>query len=286
MPEHVVAKGETLSGIAARYGTTWREIATANNMRNADLIRIGQRLRVPERGGRAARQAPPARTGAAAPRPAPPTPAPRPAPGREGTTNLFVSKLMEFGDNQAKADFEAGKRVVVAIRVATNHVENQNGRYDDKIAVLRKLGDGTVQVRTFDASTEPAGAYAHGRRRAAKGSHTDMNGDGKMDLGRLVLGNYRYRKREGNFLGAVAFRATRTQTAERDTNQDGNFDDRDRNRIDRSGAQRSILIHRGGSESFTGSAACQTIKPSQYPSFLAAISISSQPEFSYVLVRR
>lgn len=282
MRHHVVAKGETLGGIAARYGTTWQEVAAANDMRNANLIQVGQRLQVPERGGA---RAPTVAAAKGSAQTVPPTPA-RPAPGREGTTNLFLEKLMEFGDQQAKADFEAGKRVVVALRLPTNHRQNLNGQYDDKIAVLRKLSDGTVQLRSFDGSTEPAGAYAHGHARAAKGSHTDMNGDGKMDLGRLVVGNYRYRKREGNFMGAVAFRATRTQVAERDTNQDGNFDGNDRNRIDRTGAQRSILIHRGGSERFTGSAACQTIKPSQYPSFLSAIAISSQPEFSYVLVRR
>lgn len=70
---------------------------------------------------------------------------------------MFLSKLMAFGDRQAKADFEAGKRVVVALRVATNYREHLNGLYDDKIAVLRKLDDGTVQIRTFDGSTEPAG---------------------------------------------------------------------------------------------------------------------------------
>jgi murein DD-endopeptidase MepM/ murein hydrolase activator NlpD len=287
MPDHVVAKGETLGGIAARYGTTWQELAAANDMRNANLIRIGQRLRVPDRSPRVSPASGPAANGAGATRrAAPPPPPPRPAPGREDSTNLFLGKLMEFGNAQAKADFEAGKRVVVALRTPTNYRDNPNGQYDDKIAVLRKQSDGTVQVRTFDGSTEPAGAYAHGQKRAAKGSHTDMNKDGKMDLGRLVLGNYRYRKREGNFMNAVAFRATRTQVAERDTNQDGSFDANDNNRIDRSGAQRSILIHRGGSERFTGSAACQTIKPSQYQSFLAAISITSQPEFSYVLARR
>lgn len=282
MPQHVVKSGETLGGIAARFGMTWRELASANAMRDADLIRIGQILNIPERGARTSSK--PRIKPADPPRDhAPPL---RPVPGREGTTRIFLSKLMAFGDRQAKADFEAGKRVVVALRVATNYREHLNGLYDDKIAVLRKLDDGTVQIRTFDGSTEPAGAYAHGQRRAAKGSHTDMDGDGRMDLGRLLPGSYRYRKREGNFMGAVAFRATKTQPAERDTNHDGHFDARDRHRIDRSGAQRSILIHRGGSERFTGSAACQTIKPSQYASFLAAISITSQPEFSYVLVRR
>jgi len=193
---------------------------------------------------------------------------------------------MEHGDQQAKADFEAGKRVVVALRVLTNYMQNQIGKFDDKIAVMRKNADGTVSIKTFDGCTEPAGVYAHGRKRAVAGSDTDMNGDGKMDLGRLVLGCYRYRKREAPFLKRVAFRATKTQTVERDTNQDGNFDARDSNRIDTKGAKRSVLIHVGGKGEYTGSAACQTIKSSQYSSFLAAISISTQPEFSYVLCRR
>ena len=289
MRNHVVARGETLGGIAARYGTTWRDLAAANGLRDADMIRIGQQLQVPGRGGRAAplgnaitSPSRPASNRAASP----PTPPPRPAPGREGPISLFLSKLMEHGDQQAKADFEAGKRVVVALRVLTNHVQNQIGKFDDKIAVMRKTADGTVSIKTSDGCTEPAGVYAHGRKRAVAGSDTNMNGDGKMDLGRLVLGCDRYRKREAPFLKRVAFRATKTQTVERDTNQDGNFDARDSNRIDTKGAKRSVLIHVGDKGEYTGSAACQTIKSSQYSSFLAAISISTQPEFSYVLCRR
>lgn len=241
------------------------------------MIRIGQQLRVP---GRTGDPTAPIRPRTASP------PAPRPSPGREGSTRLFLAKLMEHGDRQAKADFEAGKRVVVALRVPTNHVANQMGRFDDKMAVMRRTPDGSVWIRIFDASTEPAGIYAHGRSKARSGSNTDMDGDGRMDLGRLPVGCYRYRKREGLFLKRVAFRATRTQAVERDTNQDGNFDARDRNRIDATGAGRSVLIHVGGRGEFTGSAACQTVKSSQYSAFLAAISISTQPEFSYVLCRR
>jgi LysM repeat protein len=44
---HVVAPGETLSGIAARYATTTRALADANGIRNTDLVRIGARLTVP-----------------------------------------------------------------------------------------------------------------------------------------------------------------------------------------------------------------------------------------------
>jgi LysM repeat protein len=48
---HVVQRGETLAGIALRYGTTAAAIATANGLRNANLIYVGQRLTIPAAGG-------------------------------------------------------------------------------------------------------------------------------------------------------------------------------------------------------------------------------------------
>ncbi len=44
---HVVAPGETLSGIAAQYGTTWGAIAQANGIANPSTIYAGQRLVIP-----------------------------------------------------------------------------------------------------------------------------------------------------------------------------------------------------------------------------------------------
>lgn len=41
---YVVQKGDTLSGIAAEYGTTWTKIAEDNNIENANLIYVGQKL--------------------------------------------------------------------------------------------------------------------------------------------------------------------------------------------------------------------------------------------------
>lgn len=41
---HTVRRGETLSGIAARYGTTWQQLAAKNGIRNPNLIYPGQRL--------------------------------------------------------------------------------------------------------------------------------------------------------------------------------------------------------------------------------------------------
>ncbi|MGH3443679.1 MAG: LysM peptidoglycan-binding domain-containing M23 family metallopeptidase [Nitriliruptorales bacterium] len=44
---HVVAPGETLSGIAARYGTSVAELARANGIADPNRIVAGERLRIP-----------------------------------------------------------------------------------------------------------------------------------------------------------------------------------------------------------------------------------------------
>ena len=62
---HIVQRGETLSQIARRYGTTVSALMQANGLGNANFIWWGQRLRIP---------------GSASPSPAP-APAPAPAAG-------------------------------------------------------------------------------------------------------------------------------------------------------------------------------------------------------------
>lgn len=43
---YTVRKGDTLSGIASRYGTTYQHLAEINGIKNANLIYAGQRIRV------------------------------------------------------------------------------------------------------------------------------------------------------------------------------------------------------------------------------------------------
>jgi murein DD-endopeptidase MepM/ murein hydrolase activator NlpD len=43
---YTVKKGDTLSSIAKVYGTTWQKLQSLNNIKNANLIKVGQRLRV------------------------------------------------------------------------------------------------------------------------------------------------------------------------------------------------------------------------------------------------
>lgn len=69
--EHVVKKGETLSGIAARYGVTVAALRRANRLEGKDDRRlpVGKRLRIPRAGGEvllAGAAAPPEPPGAAA----------------------------------------------------------------------------------------------------------------------------------------------------------------------------------------------------------------------------
>lgn len=44
---HVVRRGDTLTGIAQRYGTSVRAVQSANGLRDADLLKVGQNLRIP-----------------------------------------------------------------------------------------------------------------------------------------------------------------------------------------------------------------------------------------------
>lgn len=43
---HTVKKGETLSGIASKYGTTYQELAKKNGIANPNLIYVGQRITI------------------------------------------------------------------------------------------------------------------------------------------------------------------------------------------------------------------------------------------------
>lgn len=45
--EYVVQKGDTLSKIGQKLGVNWKDIATLNQIKNVNLIRVGQKLKVP-----------------------------------------------------------------------------------------------------------------------------------------------------------------------------------------------------------------------------------------------
>lgn len=44
---YTVKSGDTLSGIASKYGTTYQKLASYNNISNPDLIYVGQQIKIP-----------------------------------------------------------------------------------------------------------------------------------------------------------------------------------------------------------------------------------------------
>ncbi|MGN0227473.1 MAG: phage tail tip lysozyme [Paludibacteraceae bacterium] len=52
--EYTVVKGDTLSGIAAKYGTTYQKLAEYNGISNPNVINVGQKIKIPNTGTSAA----------------------------------------------------------------------------------------------------------------------------------------------------------------------------------------------------------------------------------------
>jgi len=102
---HTVRRGETLSGIASKYGHSVRELSELNGLRSRHRIRVGQVLRLPVKGG--------VRTAASPPRPA--TPDPMPPEG---------SYVVKRGDSVSliAAKFGVDERTLIAV----NDIRNKN----------------------------------------------------------------------------------------------------------------------------------------------------------------
>jgi LysM repeat protein len=56
MATHTVRSGDTLSAIASRYNTTVAKLASANNIRNANVISVGQKIVIPGADGKSSYQ--------------------------------------------------------------------------------------------------------------------------------------------------------------------------------------------------------------------------------------
>ncbi|MDX1687874.1 MAG: LysM domain-containing protein [Candidatus Promineifilaceae bacterium] len=107
---YTVQPGDTLYGIAGRFGTTVPAIVAANNIENPNLIYVGQELVIPE-----GSEPPPATT------PAPgTTPTPTPPPGSGGQTTYVVQP----GDTLYAIARRFGTNVPTL--VAANNIANPN----------------------------------------------------------------------------------------------------------------------------------------------------------------
>jgi len=106
---YTVKPGDTLSGIAGRYGTSVSALQRANNISNPSLILVGQKLTIPGDGAAPGRPSNPPPVGGAAPgRPSNPPVGGvgRPKPVQGGSAGVTVAQLRRVMPNlsQAKAE--------------------------------------------------------------------------------------------------------------------------------------------------------------------------------------
>ena len=47
MAQYVIASGDTMSGVAKKFGVTMQALLSANNLTDPNLVRVGQRIKVP-----------------------------------------------------------------------------------------------------------------------------------------------------------------------------------------------------------------------------------------------
>ncbi len=79
---YTVVKGDTLSGIASRYGTTYQALAAYNGITNPSLIRVGQKIKIPQT----------AQTST----PSTPTPKPTPIPAPAPSPTIKVGSIVRL----------------------------------------------------------------------------------------------------------------------------------------------------------------------------------------------
>lgn len=98
---HVVRAGETMSGIAQRYGVSLTKLLAANKLRNAALIFVGQKIIVPDT--------------ASAPKPSTPTPSSTPPSGYE-YPNKTAQAVAESKARLAAMDVPSRSETAAMIR--------------------------------------------------------------------------------------------------------------------------------------------------------------------------
>ncbi len=197
--------------------------------------------------------------------------------------SVYLGHIQKSGHGAtALADLEAGKRVILGLRVTTSSRANKGGgTYDDRFVILHNNG-GVKTAKEFLGNTDPTSRYEQGYEHAKKSFGEDANRDGRRDLGRMPAGTYEFRKDRSSTYGDV-LRPVSAITAERDINHDGAFDGKDvaTNQAALS-AGTSMLFHKGG-RNITGSAGCQTMPPATFEAFWAALG--NQKQFRYVLLK-
>lgn len=177
-------------------------------------------------------------------------------------------------DRGGKFRTAPGQKNIVGLRTETNYKQNRAGKYDDKVVMLWKDQNGNKRVREYRGNMDPAG-----RNEGRFGS--DVNRDGRKDLGRVSEGYHEYKmglhngraRRYGSrSLKSKALRPTRAMKVDRDVNHDGKISAGER----KNSTASDMLFHMGGNNG-TSSAGCQTMAPAEYARFWRDLTRDGRP---------
>jgi LysM repeat protein len=160
---HTVRPGDTLTGIAAKYGISSNALLAANQIANPDVLPVGLRLSLPGAKPTPKPQAAPAsyRPGPVAPPPPAPTPKPKPkvaAKLPEPSTPKAIQKPTAPKPKSSDT-FAESHRAVLAYRLEKGDnlqtVANLFGTTPDKLRQLNKLPPG-ASLKAGDELVVPA----------------------------------------------------------------------------------------------------------------------------------
>lgn len=268
-PTVTVKSGDTFSAIAASHGLSTSQLARFNpQVKNLNLIYVGQQIRLGRRRVISAPSTPTNNT---------PAPAPTIKKGIPNTTGLPTAKryalyeqyIQKYGDAQSKRDLAAGRRVILALRQDTAMTSDKPylGTYDDRMVVLWKDRSGP-HVQELRANTEP-------NRRWSIPANQSSKPVGRLADNQTVRYHRAWSTTFGNHLEPYG-----NPWAQRDENRNYRFDQTDKKYNGSWGGQ-AMFIHRAWSTN-TGSQGCQTLDEGRFDTFWR--SLGSQRDFSYVLV--
>lgn len=203
--------------------------------------------------------------------------------------DIYAGYVNQFGDQRAKDDLAAGRKVVLFLREDTPMDANHDrGEYDDRAVVLWKDADGAVHVEEFRACTEPSDQFDSVFTGGPIGGYdndnygVDVNGDGDYEAGRLDDGTFTFGGKQPwkGHDGKDMYRIQGPIRMQEDANDDLVFDSSDPTVTQTDND--TVLIHPGRSEENPASAGCISIPPGEWSRFTEAMS--GQDAYTTVLV--
>jgi LysM repeat protein len=279
---YTVQYGDTLSGIANRFGVSVDDLAQANGISNPNLIYPNDTLVIPRGSSpKTAHSSDTAGTDQASSGTSNSRFTPGKLPDTKGLNesqkfDLYAGILKQQGTQKSSDSLARGEKVALSLRVETStRVNAGKGQYDDRMVLLWQDSKGGKHVQEFQANLDPSGQYEHRGTYERKPMGSDINGDGRLDQGRLAEGTYIFR--HGTYQGKAAYLSSSDQVAERDVNHNGKFDD---NKSSPKGNY-GMHIHIGGTNN-TYSAGCLTLAPSEHSRFFN--TVGKQSSLTNVLV--